>query len=333
MLIRQEPEGLYCEAGGFYIDPTRGVERALITHAHADHARRGSRHYLCAEPCRALLETRLGKKQSIETLAYGETCLINGIQVSFHPAGHVLGSSQIRVSHRDEVWVISGDYKLHPDPTCARFEPVACHHFVSECTFGSPIYQWPSPESQWSRLRQWWQRHQQMGVNSLVLGYSLGKAQRILHACHGMEGPILVHTSIHDCIPAYQAQGIHFPPYQILSTATLRAHDGKALVIAPPSARVEHKLATPEHWEIMGVSGWLMTRTQRRKKGQCHGLIVSDHADWPGLLEAINASQAHTIHLMHGDSRMLEQVLGSEGRQVMRMERSTRKIEPSSEGS
>src|SRR6478609_4359935 len=144
-LIAVRPEGLYCAAGDFFIDPWRPVDRAVITHAHGDHARMGSAHYLSTSCAMPILRTRLGPEAVIEGMAYGEVRTINGVKVSLHPAGHVLGSAQVRIEHAGEVWVVSGDYKLDPDPTCAPFEPVACHTFITESTFGLPIYRWRSP--------------------------------------------------------------------------------------------------------------------------------------------------------------------------------------------
>ncbi len=326
MLIRRQPQGLYCEVGDFFIDPSKGVDRAVITHAHADHARRGSRHYLCASPCEALLKIRLGKTKTIESIPYGEKRNIHGVEVSFHPAGHILGSSQVRLEYKGEIWVVSGDYKLQKDPTCTPFEPVQSHHFISECTFGAPIYQWPDPQGQWDRLKRWWHRNQQAGLNSLIRGYSLGKAQRILHACEESSGPILLHPSVEEFLPSYQAEGVSFPPFQTLSETSLKAHDGKMLVIAPPSAHLSFISKRPSSWEMIGASGWLMVTHPHRKKHQPTGLVISDHADWPGLLEAIKASQAHTIHLVHGNGNWLAQLLLKEGKQVVCHQTSSQKV-------
>ena len=165
MLIRPTPSGLYCEQGDFYIDPKRKVNRAVITHAHSDHARRGSEQYLCSKPCEPLLRLRLGKNISLQALEYGISTSICGVIISFHPAGHILGSAQIRVEYKGEVWVVSGDYKTYPDPTCDPFEPLRCHTFISECTFGYPIYRWPDPNHEWNHLKKWWKTNREAGLS------------------------------------------------------------------------------------------------------------------------------------------------------------------------
>src|SRR5436853_3002768 len=155
-LIRETPDGLYCDAGDFHVDPWRPVPRAVITHAHADHARPGCRQYLAAAEGRGVLESRLGTDAPIETIRYGETISLNGVHISFHPAGHILGSAQVRLEHRGEVCVVSGDYKTVSDPTCRAFEPLRCHTFVTESTFGLPIYRWPEQSTVWESINEWW---------------------------------------------------------------------------------------------------------------------------------------------------------------------------------
>ena len=189
-LLQIDPNGLFCEAGGFYIDPWGAVGKALITHGHSDHARPGSASYLCAESCEPVLRARIGADSRIQTLAWGEKLGIGDVDVSFHPAGHVLGSAQIRVEHRGEVWVVSGDYKLAPDPTCAPFEPVRCHTFVTESTFGLPIYRWEPQQEVMRHVNDWWRGNRLRGKCSVIFGYPLGKSQRILAGLDPQIGPI-----------------------------------------------------------------------------------------------------------------------------------------------
>ena len=313
MLIRPEPSGLYCEKGDFFIDPTRKVDRAVITHAHSDHARRGSERYLCSKPCESLLRSRLGKNLSIQALTYGATTHINGVKISLHPAGHILGSSQVRVEYQGEVWVVSGDYKLQEDPTCAPFEPVQCDTFISECTFGMPIYRWPTPDYEWNRLRNWWQTNRESGITSVIHAYSLGKSQRALHALKDAKDPILVHQAILEFLPAYRYEGVPFPQVELANAENIKKHRGKALIISPSSTQIEDWLGEPESWQALGVSGWMQIRSTKRKRNLPSGFVISDHADWDGLNEAIHASKASQVYLTHGEGALLSNWLCGKG--------------------
>jgi putative mRNA 3-end processing factor len=235
-LLQLTDKGLYCAAGDFYIDPWRPVDFAVITHAHSDHARGGSRRYLAAESGRGVLQERLGSGVCLETLSYGKSVTRNGVSISLHPAGHILGSAQVRVEHGGEVWVVSGDYKLASDPTCAAFEPVHCHTFISECTFGLPIYRWRSSDEIFSEINAWWRSNQIAGRTSLLFGYSLGKAQRLLAGVDASIGPIFVHEAVSKLLPFYADAGVRFPDVQIANGANVRAADGRALVIGPSAA-------------------------------------------------------------------------------------------------
>jgi putative mRNA 3-end processing factor len=179
-LLELRENGLYCAAGDFYIDPWDAVDRAAVTHAHSDHAHPGSRAYLAARPGEALLRGRVGADPHIQTVAYGERLRIGEAEVSLHPAGHILGSAQVRIEAKGEVWVVSGDYKLAPDPTCAPFEPVRCHTFVTESTFGLPVFRWPPESEVLDAIHQWWRGNRENGKASLLFAYPVGKAQRVL---------------------------------------------------------------------------------------------------------------------------------------------------------
>ena len=313
MLIRSEPSGLYCEQGDFYIDPSRAVDRAVITHAHSDHARKGSRSYLCSTACEPLLKTRLGKNISVQAIAYGATTEINGVKVSLLPAGHILGSSQVRVEHDGEVWVASGDYKINSDPTCIPFEPVRCDTFISECTFGLPIYRWPNPEDEWQRLMKWWQLNRENGLTSVVHAYSLGKAQRVLNALKDASEPILLHASIMDMLPAYKTQGVEFPKVELADEQRIRTYKGNACVITPSTSAMEKCLGEPDAWASTDISGWNQIKSSRRKRQLPSGFVISDHADWDGILKAIDSTEAQQVYLTHGDGTLLKDWLCQKG--------------------
>jgi putative mRNA 3-end processing factor len=190
-LITLTKSGLYCERGDFFIDPWLPVDKAIVTHAHADHTYRGNQKYLVPWEGKRLSRIRIGYDAVIETSAYGETVNINGVKISFHPAGHVLGSAQVRVEYKGEIWVVSGDYKLMPDATCAPFEHIHCHKFITEATFGLPIYRWRPTEIIFAQINDWWRRNREKGKVSVIFAYSLGKAQRVMNGIdHGI-GKIL----------------------------------------------------------------------------------------------------------------------------------------------
>jgi putative mRNA 3-end processing factor len=310
------PQGLYCAAGGFYVDPLRAVERALITHAHSDHARPGSRHYWCARDGADVLRVRLGAGASITGLAYGQSFRLGEVTVSFHPAGHMLGSAQIRLEHRGEVWVVSGDYKTQPDPTCAAFEPVRCHTFVTEATFGLPVYRWPAPASVCADVHAWWEANQQQGRTSVLFAYSLGKAQRLLASLDASRGPVLVHNSVRQFLPAYAAAGVSLPPVAPATPETVRAAKGRALVLAPPAAEGSAWLESLGEGSRAWASGWMLLRGARRRRGVDRGFVLSDHADWPGLLEAIRGTGATRVLVTHGTSGPLVRWLAEHGWQA-----------------
>jgi putative mRNA 3-end processing factor len=237
MLIEPTSRGLYCAAGDFFIDPWQPVDRAVITHAHGDHARPGSGAYLAASRGLPVLQTRLGPEARIEGLAYGEARDVNGVKVSLHPAGHVLGSSQVRVASGGEVWVVSGDYKLDPDPTCEPFEPVHCHTFVSESTFGLPVYRWCTPDEIFAGVNEWWRANAAAGRASIVFGYAFGKAQRILASVDPSVGPIVVHGAVEALNRGYRECGVRLPETRMVTDFEAKKDFAGALVVAPPSAQ------------------------------------------------------------------------------------------------
>ena len=298
-LVIHRPEGLYCAAGDFYIDPWRPVERALITHAHGDHARGGSAHYLASRESETVLRARLGDVR-LQTLPYGESIAIGKTRVSLHPAGHVLGSAQIRIECEGEIWVVSGDYKLEADSTCAPFEPQRCHSFVTESTFGLPIYRWQPQHELMEDLNAWWAANAATGRASVVFAYAFGKAQRILAGVDPSIGPIVCHGAVEVLNRAYRAAGVALPETLRVSDVADKKLFSRALVIAPPSAQSTPWLKRFGQYSDAFASGWMRLRGARRRRAVDRGFVLSDHADWPALQSAIRATGAERVYVTHG---------------------------------
>jgi putative mRNA 3-end processing factor len=301
MLLRLTDRGLYCEAGDFYIDPWQPVDRAIITHAHGDHARWGSRHYLASGEGRRVLRTRLGADASIQTVDYGEPLHLNDVRVSLHPAGHILGSAQIRIERAGEVWVASGDYKTDPDPTCSPFEVVPCHTFITESTFGLPIYRWRPQREVFAEIREWWSANARAERASIIYAYALGKAQRVLAGLLDADiGPIYTHGAVERLTRDYRDSGIALPPTQHASEMP-RGHDfAGSLIIAPPSAAGSTWLRRFGTASPAFASGWMQIRGARRRRAVDRGFVLSDHVDWPALLATIEATRAEHVWVTHG---------------------------------
>jgi len=279
------------------------VDRAVITHAHADHACPGSRAYLAARPGEGLLRARVGGEAAIQAIKYGESVRLGGVRVSLHPAGHILGSAQVRIESGGEVWVVSGDYKLGPDPTCAAFEPVACNTFVTESAFGLPIYRWPPEAEVLAEIRSWWAANQQAGKASVLFAYSLGKAQRVLAGIDPMTGPIYTHGAVENFCRLYREAGIALAPTAHAGSAPAATDWSRALIVAPPSANGTPGLIGMRRFGPVStgfVSGWMRIRGARRRRSLDRGFVLSDHADWPGLMSAIRASGASRVWVTHG---------------------------------
>jgi putative mRNA 3-end processing factor len=303
-LITLTPAGLYCEAGDFHIDPWRPVARAVITHAHGDHASWGHEHYLVSRAGEHVTRKRL-PEASLQTVEYGEALDMRGVRVSLHPAGHVLGSSQVRLEHGGEVWVVSGDYKVQHDPTCTPFEPIRCNTFITESTFGLPIYRWRDSREIFDDVDSWWRANQTVDRASVVYAYALGKAQRLLKSIDASIGPIYTHGAVESLNEAYRASGIELPPTQRVSEL-LRGHDfSRALIVAPPSAQSTPWLRRFGDYADAFASGWMQIRGVRRRRAVDRGFALSDHADWPGLLSAIAGTGAQHVYVTHGYSEPL----------------------------
>jgi len=299
-LISLTSKGLYCKQGDFYIDPWRPVKKAIVTHAHADHAYRGHTRYLVAKPGERLARIRLDQDAKIATQDYGQTTSANGVKISFHPAGHILGSAQVRVEYKGEVWVISGDYKLTPDATCAPFEPVKCHHFITEATFGLPIYRWPKTEETFEEINSWWRRNIEREKASVLFAYALGKAQRIMSGIDRSLGPIFTHGAVERLTAAYRESGVDLPKTIYAGSVTNKKEFVGSLIIAPPSAQASTWLRRFGTQSTGFASGWMMVRGARRQRAVDRGFVLSDHADWPELLTAIRGSEAETVYVTHG---------------------------------
>lgn len=309
--------GLYCAGGDFYIDPWRGVPKAIITHAHADHARRGSTEYLSPKSGELALKLRLGMDCSVQTLAFGETISIGSVKVSLHPAGHVLGSAWVRVEEGGEVWCFSGDYKTERDVTGDRMEPIRCHTFISESTFGLPIYRWQPQQELFDEINQWWRQNKEDGRCSILCGYSLGKAQRLLGALDPGIGPIGVHGSVFGMLPAYEANQVPLPPsekIEVKDKQQMKRFQEGGMVIAPPSvlgSGWERRFGDPA---TAMASGWMTIRGPRRRQNVAKGFPISDHVDWPGLLETIEATGAERIGITHGYVSTVVRYLKEQGK-------------------
>ncbi len=310
-LIVARPEGLYCPPGDFYIDPWRPVARAIITHGHADHARFGMGGYLCHADSVPILRKRLGAID-VQGAAYGEAVERDGVRVSLHPAGHILGSAQIRIEHRGEIWVASGDYKIEPDGTCAAFEPIRCHGFVSESTFGLPIYRWRPQAEIAGEINHWWRSNAAAGRATVVFAYSLGKAQRVLALVDPSIGPIVAHGAVEPMNAIYREQGVALPATRSLE-GMARADIARALVIAPPSVSGSPWMRRFPDYADAFASGWMQVRGHRRRRGVDKGFVLSDHADWAGLNAAINATGASRVLVTHGSTETLARYLCERG--------------------
>jgi putative mRNA 3-end processing factor len=313
MLIESTPRGLYCAAGDFHIDPWQPVERAVITHAHSDHARPGSVRYLCAAPSVFPLRARLGGEASIEGVPYGEAIGLGGTRISLHPAGHVLGSAQVRIESGGEAWVVSGDYKLEPDPTCVPFEPVRCHTFVTESTFGLPIYRWSAPSGIFEAIDAWWRANADAGRASVLYAYAFGKAQRVLASVDASIGPILVHGAVETLDRAYREAGVALPEAKVAIDLPKGYDVSRALVVAPPSAQSTPWLKRFGDYSDAFASGWMAVRGNRRRLAVDQGFALSDHADWAGLNRAIDATGATRVIVTHGQALPLVQWLRERG--------------------
>jgi putative mRNA 3-end processing factor len=311
-LLRVTPDGLYCEAGDFFIDPWKAVPAAVVTHAHADHLKYGCGSYLIAAPGLTIFRARVGNAMTVECADYGQTTHRNGVAITLYPAGHLLGSAQVLVEYRGERWVVSGDYKVAADTTCRPFEAIPCHTFVTESTFGLPIYRWEPPQNIFAAIDAWWRRNAMAGKTSVLLAYSLGKAQRLLAGIDASIGPIYGHGAVEAIHTAYRTAGVALPATQY-AYAQKGFRWAGSLIIAPPSAQGSPWLKKFAPLSLASASGWMRIRGTRRRRALDRGFVLSDHADWPGLLSAIVATGASRVLVTHGYTAVLSRYLRDKG--------------------
>jgi putative mRNA 3-end processing factor len=312
-LLEFTKKGIYCRQADVHIDPWRAVHKALITHAHSDHARRGSKNYLCTHITKPLLKLRLGQKIKIESVDYGEKVMINGVRFSFHPAGHIAGSAQIRVEWKGEIWVASGDYKTEDDAISGSFEPVQCHTFITESTFGLPIFKWPIQQQTREEIHTWWRGNQSQDTASIITAYSLGKAQRLVGMLSQETGPIYCHNSVAQMNSAIRAAGVSLPGTKSLDETVSWKMLKNALIIAPSASLASPWANRIKRSSIAFASGWMVTRKTRQWQAIDRGFILSDHADWNGLMDAIDATGAQKIIVTHGFTNPFARWLNGQG--------------------
>ncbi len=313
-LIIQDEKGLYCPAGDFYVDPWRPVERAVITHAHGDHAYSGHQAYFCTRLSSPIIQQRLGKLERLKALEYGEPIEFGPVRVSLHPAGHILGSAQVRIESKDGVWVVSGDYKRTFDPSCNPFEVVPCDTLITETTFGLPIYKWQPGEKVAQDILAWWETNRLAGKACVLFCYALGKAQRILAELAKLtDRPVYLHGAIASLIPPYEAAGIRMLPTIPVSEMDKNHSYAGELILAPPSAFKSPWLRRFDPYETGFASGWMRVRGAKRRRGYDRGFVLSDHADWSELLQTIEETGAHRVYATHGNSDTLVRYLNERG--------------------
>jgi putative mRNA 3-end processing factor len=315
-LLRMTAAGLYCEAGGFHIDPCEPVAKAVITHGHADHLTRNCRRYLTARDGAAIVGGRLGPRAEVATLAYGEPLTIGGTTVSLHPAGHILGSAQVRIEHQGEVWAVTGDYKTTPDGVCTPFEPVRCDTLITESTFGHPFFAWPDVAGPLADLHAWWRENQAAGKASFLYAYALGKAQRVLAALDPRVGPIYVHPDIAAINDIYRRHGAVFPMHRTVDADTLAEDWPRALLLMPPSSRWRQPCPFHGHYATAFVSGWMLMPDGAHRRRVQRGFVVSDHADHAEILATVEQTGAERIGVMHGYVDVLVADLQERGREA-----------------
>lgn len=312
-LLITTPRGLYSPQGDFFVDPHGFVDRAIISHGHSDHARRVAKKFLAHRDSENILRTRLGSDISLETYEYGEEIKINGVTVSLHPAGHLLGSSQIRVEYRGSVTVFTGDFGTTENSTCAPFEPVKCDTFITESTFALPIYDWDAPEKISLQINEWWRKNRKNDETSLLFGYSLGKAQRLLSMLDETIGPVFVSSPVDRMNSCYRAAGVVLPETQLVERGKEKLDEAGAMVIAPQSGGSEVWLERLGEFTTGFASGWMMVRGRRRMGNIGRGFVLSDHADWKGLLATVEATGAEKIFATHGFSQQFTRYLRDKG--------------------
>lgn len=298
-MIQFRPEGIYCPQADVYVDPWKPVDKAIITHGHSDHARWGSKYYLCHSLSKEILRLRLGQDINVQTLEYNETISISGVQISLHPAGHIIGSAQVRLEYKGEVWVISGDYKVFNDGVSTPFEPVKCNSFITESTFGLPIYDFEPFEGIYRDMNTWWKKNADEDYQSVIIGYSLGKAQNILQHLDSSIGNVFLHGAVANINDVFRRSGLDFKGERILEKIDKTSLKGAAIV-APMSALGSPWLRKFQPYRIAVCSGWMALRGARRRYGVDKGFVLSDHCDFKQLNYAVRETGAENVYVTHG---------------------------------
>lgn len=313
-LLQPRPQGLYCPAGDFYIDPAEPVATAVVTHAHGDHARQGNARYVVTREGLGLMRERLGEPALIEAFGYGEPVQLGEVRVSLHPSGHMLGAAQVRIEHAGRVVVVSGDYKRQADPTCLPFQPVPCDTFVTESTFALPVYRWPPMAQIVEQLLAWWDDCARHHVSAVLFCYALGKAQRLLaELAPRIDRVVYLHGALVRLTELYRQAGVVLPATQVLDEEARGARLAGELVLAPPSAAGTPWMRRFPHASTGFASGWMQIRGNRRRRGFDRGFVVSDHADWNGLLRSVADSGARRVYVTHGEGHALVRFLREQG--------------------
>lgn len=317
-LVQLTERGLYCAQGQFFIDPWRPVERAVITHAHADHAYPNMQNYLAHPLTAAVMRHRLGKV-SVEEFDYGKSIFLNGVRVSFHPAGHVPGSAQIRVESKGEVMVVTGDFKVENDGLSTPFEPVPCHHLISECTFGLPFFRWKDQEVIQMEMVEWVNKNRSEGRISVFLAYSLGKAQRILHLLSPYFSDVFCQNQVFETNEVLRQAGLSLPDYLPIKSQNLYQIPEGAIIIAPPGSQSRWENKADKSYAVAHCSGWMAIRGFRRRNAADAGFVISDHADWPGLHAALEGSAAEKVWFTHGYAAVMARYLNESGKEAFEL--------------
>lgn len=295
-MLSLDAKGLYCLVGDFYIDPKRAVDHAVITHAHSDHARRGSKKYYCESTGIDLLKTRLGENIDVSAFPYAVPFYLNEVKISFHPAGHILGSAQVRLEWNKQVWVVSGDYKRELDPTCAPFESVPCDVFVTEATFGTPAYTWEKNSDYGKEIFSWWRRNSELGINSVICAYSLGKTQRILaYLNQYSRQTVYCHPAAEKLNACYRKQNVPLIPTENIEEVNLKNLRGELFIVPPSFLKSENAQLLGRGYKSAFASGWMKRPYHRYDKG----FLMSDHADWDDLLLSIKTANARQTYVQH----------------------------------
>ncbi len=310
-LLQFNNKGIYCTEADVYIDPWKPVKKAIITHGHADHSRYGHQQYITHQLNTPIIKHRLGDI-NVSGVEWNESFSINNVKFSLHPAGHIIGSSQVRVEYKGEVWVVSGDYKTEDDGISGAFEPVKCHSFITECTFGLPVFKWQPQDEVFKDINSWWKNNQAEKMTSIILVYSLGKAQRVLKYLDADIGKIFTHGAIENMTEVLR-ENYNFPVTQKITRETIKAELKGNIVIAPPSAHGTTWMRKMVPYVTASASGWMSTRGARRRRAIDKGFVLSDHADWDGLISAIKATECEKVICTHGYTDIFSRYLKTQG--------------------